>query len=192
MCCSGHLKITRKKKKRHPTKTPTVVDSIFHVLGELKSYNSYLKTDFPTVSIVDDTGKVVEENVPKTSHDQITLQGLFESGAIFSLHARSGDTIDGVNLRWSIYGTDGLIELTSTVPIIAYSPTVTIKVRGSGKDAAVEEIQVQRPEHLPIAAGTFANLYEAFWKGDKENYVDFDHAVKRHEFIEGLLKNSGK
>lgn len=77
---------------------------------------------------VTDTG----EAMPKTSHDQILVQGALESGAAFSIHYRGGMS-RGTNLLWEINGTQGDIQVTGAN---GHGQIVQLSIRGANGDTS--------------------------------------------------------
>src|SRR5690606_33136063 len=76
------------------------------VLGGFGDLSARMITRRRTVHIAD-TGEII----PRTTHDQILVQGALASGAAFSIHYRGGMT-RGTNLLWEINGTKGDIQIT--------------------------------------------------------------------------------
>jgi hypothetical protein len=65
------------------------------------------------MDLCDPDGNVVEKAHPKTTPDQIFIQGTLESGAVVSINYRdvpSGKTVHELGIRWIITGTEGEIE----------------------------------------------------------------------------------
>ena len=102
---------------------------------------------------------------------------------------RSGTTsVDGLGLRWLVTGTNGEIEFTS--PSFAWQlgiPGTALRVRLENED--VETIETEDKEELEgvdFPGKNVARLYEAFRKGEKALYADFDDALVRHRMIEAI------
>ena len=90
------------------------IEAVLYALGELESFNSIIKAKYPKVQLVDHAGKIVE-TVPRTSYDQILVQGHMVSGALISYHLRGGGAFGGnEGLIWRIYGEAGEIEVTTS------------------------------------------------------------------------------
>ena len=68
--------------------------ALLYALGELQSFNSIIEAKRPKVHLVDHAGKFVK-TAPRTSHDQILVQGHLVSGALISYHLRSGAAFGG-------------------------------------------------------------------------------------------------
>src|SRR5260370_37911449 len=49
---------------------------------------------------------------PMTSHDQVSVSGLLDGGAVLSVHYRGGMS-RGTNLLWEINGTQGDLQITA-------------------------------------------------------------------------------
>jgi len=70
------------------------MEALLYALGELESFNSIIGVKRPKVQLVDRVGKFVK-TVPRTSHDQILVQGHLVSGALISYHLRGGAAFGG-------------------------------------------------------------------------------------------------
>lgn len=81
-------------------------DVVTHCLGEFRELNATLATQRTQVKVVE-TG----ESIPTTAPDRIIVNGIFQSGAIASLHIRGGRS-RGTNLLWEINGTEGDLLVT--------------------------------------------------------------------------------
>ncbi|KAI9727169.1 MAG: transcription regulator gal80 [Chrysothrix sp. TS-e1954] len=168
-----------------------MLDFVFDILGDLKSYDGQLATQRPEVDIIGANGELIGKG-SRDSPDQVLLQGVFKSGAVFSYHMRGGATFKGTpGFRWNIYGEKGEIEITSTSPLITFNPDdQQIRVHDHAKDEV--EVVDWRTEDaagkLPGAAQNVARHYEAYAAGRKQQYVDWDEAVERHKFIDSMGK----
>ncbi|MCF1422902.1 Gfo/Idh/MocA family protein [Mangrovimonas futianensis] len=86
--------------------THTLV-GLTEVLGGIDKVSANMFSNFDQVKITE-TGEVK----PKTTEDQIMLQGRLKSGAALSVHYRGGVS-KGTNLLWEINGTEGDIQITA-------------------------------------------------------------------------------
>lgn len=176
------------------------LDSFTNVLGDFSSVNSStLRTDYPTATVVDPTGKVVHENYPKTSPDSIQLQGTLKNGASASIvyYNAPGKAIDDTGIRWLITGTEGQIEVTTPEMQWQIGPPGTKLRARLGRDAEVEVVDFENVgedsavKDAPFPGPNTARLYEAFVEGRKEDYADFESAVKTHELLDLIQKEAG-
>ena len=97
------------------------------VLGGFADLSARMINRRNTVHVTD-TG----ETIPKTSHDQILVQGALESGAAFSIHYRGGMS-RGTNLLWEINGTEGDIQVTGAT---GHGQIVQLSIRGANGDGS--------------------------------------------------------
>ncbi|ORY66047.1 uncharacterized protein BCR38DRAFT_429083 [Pseudomassariella vexata] len=171
------------------------IETVFATLGQLKSFSSILDIRVPTVDLVDkspsDPERKVVRTVERETHDQVMLQGHFESGALLSYHLHGGKAIaPGEGLHWRILGDRGELSVTAsgTMLQIGY-PDVKIRLFDN-RTGGIEEVQVLRDEwdDLPMPAQNVARLYEAFADGRKEDHPDWDAAVRRHRLIEEMYE----
>lgn len=157
------------------------------MLGGFDSISSLLKTDYPTISIVNGAGEVLNPAYPKTTPDHIAILGSLVSGPSASLQFRTvvGKPVDGVGIRWIITGTDGELEIT-----IPYGIPWTLTVEGTvfkarlGKESEVQVVDFERKGESDEVIGSqaasvnTARLYEAFADGKTERFCDFEEAVR--------------
>lgn len=92
------------------------MDSFTHILGSFAKLSSILEVEASTVTLVDASGNIVEEKHPKTTPDEVFVQGILKSGAVVSTNYRqipAKTTVTRTGIRWIITGTQGEIELTT-------------------------------------------------------------------------------
>lgn len=78
---------------------------LIETLGAIKTIKATQLSNFTNVKITDK-----EEVRPKTTADQILVQGQLADGAALSIHYRGGSS-KGTNLLWEINGTEGDIQV---------------------------------------------------------------------------------
>src|SRR5713101_1704831 len=82
-------------------------DALCYCLGEVRALSATMtiRRKFFTIA-------GTAESRPVTAEDQVTVIGLLEGGAAFSIHYRGGHS-RGTNLLWEINGTDGDLQITA-------------------------------------------------------------------------------
>lgn len=174
--------------------------AVLYALGELKSYNSILEVKRPEIELIDKPLTAPDSKVvgtaPRTSHDQILIQGHLESGALLSYHLRGGKPFgESQGLIWRIYGEWGEIQITAaSAAFQIHGPSDTkIEVQdfASGK---VEHIVLEQDEwdKLPGPVGNVARLYEAFADGKTAEYPDWEETTIRHRLVEELYRREAE
>lgn len=133
------------------------------------------------------------------------LQGTLTSGAVASVHMRGGMPFkDSPALLWRIYSDLGEIRLTAPMPFLWIADKdVTIElhdwqtdkveridVKPAEGDRAFDELEKEKPAYSKYEAQNVARLYEAFSKGQKEKYADFEGALIRHKMIDEMDRSS--
>lgn len=166
------------------------------VVGQIRNLGSLLSTQFPIIDILDREGNVVEKGVKRTSHDQVLLSGILESGAVFSWNLRGGPTFPGAPIfDWRIKGTKGEIRITSDFfHIFVYRGNMKIEIADfeSGK---VENLEVDEDAWLDLsgAASNIGRLYEKVWdekfNGKEREYKNFEDGLKWMRFIDDMYDN---
>ncbi|KAI1855808.1 hypothetical protein JX265_012071 [Neoarthrinium moseri] len=168
---------------------------ISSALGELSSHTSILDTKIPTVDLTDkpstDPSRKVVRTVKRETHDQVLLQGRFESGALLSYHLYGGKAFaPGEGLHWRILGDRGELSITASGTNLQMGfPDCKIRLFDNRKDT-VEEIPLVEDEwtKLPIPAQNTARIYEAFADGRTGDYPDWDLSIQRHKLIDEMYK----
>ncbi|KAK5633028.1 hypothetical protein RRF57_008743 [Xylaria bambusicola] len=173
----------------------SVLDSFTHVLGDFAELQATLKSAVSSVKIFNAEGVLVNPAYPKTSADQILVQGTLESGAVASLSAKQSKTdVDGVSFRWVISGSEGSVEVI--VPQSnwqAGEPKRTLRLK-IGNDAATNIDFLAGDEFeskVPAVAANIARQYSAFAKGDLGTLATFESALKTHRLLDRILKAAG-
>ena len=196
------------------------LELIHPVLGPISTYNSRLINQHSTISISEGSQANPTSNTNATTQandvpTQILLDAVMTSGAhlTFKLH-NSPAPHPGVSppakdpnkpqlpaLDWRMFGTAGEIRVTSTnwAPSSLGSAGTKIEIM-KAVTGVVEEVKCEDDEDewkdLPPPARNIARLYEAFANGYGKDgkgqwYPDFEHALQRHELIEGMYKQNG-
>ena len=170
------------------------MDMVLYSVGELESFRSLLSIQRSSVDIIDPE-TLSTMTIPRTTYDQILVQGTLKSGASISGHQRGGPPFKGSpGLVWLIQGELGEIEVTADdfLPHLGYKQMdIRIHNFGSGNVIAVDwrgqESRSTRDLHAPAA--DIAEIYEAFARGN--THTDWKDAVRRHEMIDEVFKSHG-
>jgi predicted dehydrogenase len=168
------------------------IDYVLYVLGELKSYTSFIANQRPETRIIDRKTNAVVETVIKNTPDQFLIQGTLQSGALLSFHLRGGKPFPtGPQFLWRIYGEKGEIEVTAPMAYLNVGSDDTKVLLHDQLTGQVETIEVEKDEwdELPQPAKNIARLYEAIRKGESEGVADFESTVQRHALIEEMYKH---
>ncbi|KAI0437428.1 oxidoreductase [Xylaria telfairii] len=177
------------------------LDSFIHVLGDFTELQAILKKTITESAIFNSQGALVNPAYPKTSPDQVLVQGILENDAVASIQVRKPKAeVDGVTFRWLISGTEGEIEI-----IIPHGewlrshwqfgePGRTLKLRiGDNEAQNVDFLAGDEFEgKVPLRAANVARQYRAFAKGDaKEAVSTFESALKTHRLLDRIIKAAG-
>ncbi|CZT25751.1 related to dehydrogenases and related proteins [Ramularia collo-cygni] len=183
-----------------------ILDTVTQAVGELSSYSVVLDTmrdktmlrnkpfTYVQKSESDEPVKIVGE-VPRTSHDQIAIQGHLENGAVFSFHMRGGHPYPNTaGLDWRVYGETGEIRVTAPSANLHFGgPGHSVQVHNHETNS-VEEVNIPQDswdeKKLPFTARAPARVYEAFADGKEHEYATWDDAVQRHRLVEELYDRS--
>ncbi|KAL1616836.1 hypothetical protein SLS56_011268 [Neofusicoccum ribis] len=171
-----------------------------YVLGDAQDIRSRLQLQRPEVGLISPKTATIAEtinsNVPDLAFVTASLKGdkYVQDGASLLISFRRGQPFPGEpHLTWTIRGQTGEIKFTAeggmTPRTMASSP-----VRIALHDFSTNQVQDVNWSwepwrlELPIAARGVAGLYEAYARGDETAYSNFEHAEKRHEQLEDVLR----
>jgi predicted dehydrogenase len=180
------------------TNSIIVFDWIQHTLGDIQNLQSHLQLQRPNLKVQDSyTGRfigTVESDVPDLIYVTGSLAESEHTAKDATLHIRFRQAqafLGEPALVWTIIGEKGEIRLTSalsTMLQISSLADVTIDIDDHEND------KVQRVEwkwgpypELPYLARSYGPLYDAYASGAIGKYADFEHALKRHTQLDGIL-----
>ena len=172
-----------------------VLDTYTYVLGDFAQVQSTLRTQYPTIKLLDDaTRAVIDPEYRKTAPDHILVQGILKSGAMASLNYRSvSKAVDEVGVRWLITGTKGEIEVIT--PEIAWQmgpPGTTLRLRNAedGTTEDVDFVSSGSRSTVPFPGTNTALAYQEFERGARGMVPDFESAVKTHRLLDTIFASS--
>lgn len=132
---------------------------------------------------------------PKTAPDHILVQGSLQSGVLATVHFRTTQaSIDDVGIRWIISGSKGEVEITSpSSSWQGYFPNRKIKVKVFGGETRDVDLAADLGAAADVGqrAVNTALVLDAFAKGKKELYADFEAGLRNHKLLDVILKKSG-
>lgn len=178
-----------------------------------------LANHYPEVDIVAPaTKEVVQKGRKNTSPDQIMFNAVTDIGVAFNFHLQTGaikarsfrsthgsSETSSPHLDWRIFGSKGEIHVSSpgTWPLNAGTEDWSIEVLVLD-EKALNENQVKEVGEalnlqdelgdIPKAARNIGRLYEAFAESGTKHgtpYPTFDDALKKHQIIEDMYRQSG-
>lgn len=165
------------------------MDAFCWLLGEFAELNASFATRRPQVKLLDDDS-MISSNVA----DQISVQGILQSGALASVHFRGGMS-RGNNFLWEINGTEGDLLIEGDFGHIQMMP---LRMKGArGGTTKVVDLPVppscrwapsETPEGLPFnLAQAYLRVADDLKTGGK-TAPTFDDAVLRHRMIEAIVR----
>lgn len=178
----------------------TVFDWVQSVVGDVQNIQSRCQLLRPKIKVLDAYSgrsmKSIDSDVP----DLIDMTGsLVESehvakDATFHMRFRKAQPFLGEPaLIWTILGEKGEIRLTAgfdTMLQVSQLSDVKIEVHNHAEqDIERVAFKWEAYSELPHLARSYASLYEAYLTGAVGKYPDFDHALKRHIQLDGLLES---
>jgi hypothetical protein len=183
--------------------TRVVFDSFQYIVGDITNIKSRLHSQRPNIRIRDtesgDITETVSTDVPDITFATGTLPSspTVQKDAAVSIRFRRGQPFPGEPpLLITINGEKGEIRLRSyggtALNASAYDKAVIVEVHDFETDK-VEEVEWkwhawQEENDIPIIGRSIAAVYDRFADGETEGLVTFGEALKRHEQLEGMLK----
>ena len=162
--------------------TAHALDSLCFLLGEFKTLNATTAVTLPTIQYTNPNGsKTAPEK--RTFVDSVAVQGILESGITVSFSCTNTTEATPGRFEWIIAGEKASLKFESSFPFIAF-PTTLYQFTPGGEGAKWEEIGVMTGN-----SGGIGELYAAF-ADEKEGFVDFDEAVKRHRMVEAIERSA--
>lgn len=161
-------------------------------LGPFRALDATMATQYPSFHLQD-----TDENIVKTSPDQIVIGGTLENGAVASIHMLGGATRTA-GTRLEISGTEGDFLLTSTGA--ANVNRAAYELRG-GRGDRMDVMRVPAsyaiepaglPEGPPLAV---AHLYTDFaraLRGQPAEVPDFHTAARIHDVLDAIVRASAE
>jgi predicted dehydrogenase len=160
-------------------------DALCHCVGEVRELSATM-TMLRKSFTVAGTG----ERKPMAADDQVSVSGLLEGGAAFSIHYRGGVS-RGTNLLWEINGTEGDLQLTAAGgQAQIFEMTVC---GGQGAQSSLEILPV--PEEYrwaPPQPGPGTNVAQAYarfacdYREGTHLCPTFEDAVTRHRMLSAI------
>ena len=124
-----------------------------------------------------------------TTEDQVSVGGLLEGGAAFSIHYRGGVS-RGTNLLWEINGTEGDLQLTAAG---GQAQIFEITVHGGkGAQSSLEVLPVAEQYQWSPPQGPSTNVAQAYarfardYREGTHLCPTFDDAVTRHRMLDAI------
>lgn len=169
------------------------IDNMLYALGEFKEFDVTLAIRWPKPNLTNPDGSI-GASVNRDTPDHIFIQGtLAPSGAAASFTMRGGKGFKSdPNLVWHIIGTKAEVRITSPTLLGITTGAETFELYDHEKDI-IEAIDCPFPEAVKDVKNFSKNcghVYEAFVTGNKEGFVTFEDALKRHKFIEEISTKS--
>jgi len=159
-------------------------DALCYCLGEVQELSATMTMRRKSFTIAK-TG----ESKPMTAEDQVTVTGLLEGGAAFSIHYRGGQS-RGTNLLWEINGTEGDLQLTAAGGQLQI---FEMTLRGAkGTQSALEALSVPQQYRLSPLQGPALNVAQAYarfardYREGTHLCPTFGDAVTRHRMLDAI------
>lgn len=183
-----------------------IIDSITTAVGEIDSWTTLSANLRPKMNVKKSDGSISDEVFDKDTPDQMQLIGTLKRSppAIINFSLRAGDKFIGQpGSTWRVYGTKAELQMTfsSAGPQIGRCDSIKISdfVKGEVIDVTseIEEGPGDRWTSLPVQGQNIGRLYEAFavggvggsvGEGVLGSFADWEHAVMRHEMIDGFYE----
>ena len=163
------------------------IDAVCWCLGEIRSLSATMAQLRNEVTIIE-TGEIIPLTVP----DQFAVTGTFDSGAVASIHFRSGVS-NGTNGLWEINGTDGDLVITSDGGLIQLGEPALKGARS--QDSGLSPIAInphhtwvppETPRGLPFNVAQHYALIARDLRTGTALAAGFDVAVTRHRLLDAI------
>jgi predicted dehydrogenase len=191
--CESPIEILATSLASHST---TVLDSFIHIVGGFESLQSALKCEISHVSLIDKEGKPAGEH-DRDIPDHILVQGRLRSGAMASIAwrwAELNEAADDVGLRWIITGTKGEVVITTDQShwnMGSANRKLVVKLhRSEAYEDDFDGEDFGFAKSIPPMGINTALALDAFAKGDKGGYADFEDALEVHKTLDEIIQKA--
>ncbi|KAF2100505.1 putative NAD binding Rossmann fold oxidoreductase [Rhizodiscina lignyota] len=163
-----------------------VLDALCFLLGEFKSVNATMATNFPEITTPNHSGPVARD-----APDAFLVHGTLLSGAVVSFSMVLTTPDSPSSFTWTITGSKGALKFEGlNINIQMLSPKLYLYAGGPSKSgtAGWEEVPVEESKYY----GQVDHLYSVMANGEKVpgTIVDFDGAALRHSMLEACLESA--
>ena len=166
------------------------LDALCYCLGEFRQLAAFVVSQRDTIPLTG-SGQVI----PKTSPDQLVVNGIVGDGAVVSFQVRGGMT-RGHEVLFEIHGETGDLVLEATMRASTQRQELAVRgARGAGTPLADMPIPAKYrwvPEATPRDSPyNVAQLYAALGKAIREGkpaVPSFDAAVARHRMLDMITR----
>jgi predicted dehydrogenase len=166
------------------------LDALCYCLGEFRQLAAFVVSQRDQIKL-QSTG----EMIPKTSPDQLVVNGIVGDGAVVSFQVRGGMT-RGLEFLFEIHGETGDLVLEATTRASTQRQELSVRgARGAGTPLAEMPIPAKYrlvPDTTPRESPyNVAQLYAAFGTAIREGRSatpGFDMAVVRHRMLDMITR----
>jgi predicted dehydrogenase len=160
------------------------IDALFSWVGEPADVDGIAATQNVEVKIAE-TG----ETITATSPDQVLAIGRLTCGGLYALHVQGGARQNRFAIK--VFGSEGTLEVTADGSGIQYGP-LRLCAGGADDQGSLTRVEVPGDElALPTPAVNVSRLYAELGgaiAGGAAVETDFALALRRHEFLDALLR----
>ena len=162
------------------------IDPLTYILGPISSVSATLATQFPTATVYDSSGKATGEIIHQNAPNQVAVTGVLASGAVMSIHLRSGMEVPeskaALPFVWTIDGTKGTVRLENDHPMAMF-----VEMFPPSR-LTLDDEEITIPEDGKTNEG---RAWEEFLKGTGNgNYTDLDDALKIKAVIDAIWRSA--
>jgi len=166
------------------------IDALCYCLSEFAEVSAKVATAVPQWRVAE-TGQMVDVTAP----DNVLLNGVFESGALASVHVAAVPHHGGGGWRLDIYGRDGSLAVSAGgMPQMGPNRLLGAKAGEPLSDLEVPDRFTTVPEGTPKGPPyNVAQLYTRFADALRDTgatAADFDLAVQRHRLLDAIQRSS--
>jgi len=168
------------------------IDALCYCLGEIHELTGFVVSQRDPIPL-----EATGEMIPKTSPDQLVVNGIVGNGAVVSFQVRGGMR-RGTEFLFEIHGEEGDLQLTATSR--ASMQRQELKLKGArGESSSLEDLPIPgkyrwvpegvSPESPYNVAQLYVRLGESIRTGTPVS-PGFDAAVIRHRLLDAIVQAS--
>ncbi|PPQ79179.1 hypothetical protein CVT25_002801 [Psilocybe cyanescens] len=156
------------------------LDTLTHVLGDFSSVTATNAQLYPTVIIVDDTGKPTGKTFKSQSPDHFAITGVLKTGILANIFWRAGYSSNEGRRQyvWEIEGEEGSIRLQSDHLLGALPSMFESELYLNGK-----KVEFETPGNGIV---TVSGAWKEFASRTPGTYATIEDAVKHHRLLDAI------
>ncbi|ESK83714.1 dimeric dihydrodiol [Moniliophthora roreri MCA 2997] len=158
-----------------------LIDVLHYLFGPVASITSYLANQYPTIQMLDASGKPVGDPIPQDDIHQVVFGGQFDNkdATVFSVNIRNVGSEHSTGLFWIIDGEKGAIKIKAEKGLSFMRAQPELWVNG-------EKVDVETDSEAERSARNWSKFAD---RAEGE-YATVDDALKAKKVVDAIFRSS--